>query len=276
MSSLIASLIAPLVIIFLLSGIRIAKEWERGVVLFLGRFKAVKGPGIFYVIPILESARIVDTRISTVAIETQETITRDNVSIKVNAVVWFRVSDAKSAVITIQNYSQAVYQFTATNLRNMIGVHSLDEVLKERQRINGDMIGVLNETINAWGIDIQKVEIKDIEIPEAMQRAMAMEAEAIREKRARIIKASAEFEASEQLAAASKVIIENPVALELRRLQMITEVGAEQNTTTIVMMPSDFISLAKEARELIENRNKDKRTSDRDKAEENENVKNAK
>lgn len=242
-------------VLFLLSGIRIANEWERGVLFFLGRLKGIRGPGIFYVIPILEFVKKLDLRTLTVAIESQETITRDNVSIKVNAVVWYKISDPKNAVINVQNYNQAIYQFAATNLRNMIGVHSLDEVLKERNRINKDMIGVLNETVINWGIEIDKVEIKDIEIPVGMQRAMAMEAEALREKRARIIKASAEFEASEQLAAASRVMLDNPISLELRRMQMITEVGAEQNTTTIVMMPSDIINLAKETSDFMKRRN---------------------
>lgn len=243
-------------VVLVLSSLRIASEWERGVVFFLGRLKQVRGPGLFYVIPIFESVRKVDLRTTTVAIDTQETITRDNVSIKVNAVIWYKVSDPTKALVKIQDFKQAVYQFTATNLRNMIGLHSLDEVLKERNKINTDLINILNGIVVEWGIEVDKVEIKDIEIPEGMQRAMAMEAEALREKRARLIKASAEFEASEQLAAASKVILDNPVALELRRMQMITEVGAEQNTTTIVMMPSDFVSLAKEANDFFHKKNK--------------------
>lgn len=239
---------------FLLSGIRIANEWQRGVLFFLGRLKGVRGPGLFYVIPILEFVKIVDLRTVTVNIEAQDTITRDNVSIRVNAVVWYKISDPTKAIVQVENFHQAVYQFTASLLRNMIGVHSLDEVLKERNRINQDMIGVLNETVSDWGIFVDKVEIKDIEIPEGMQRAMAMEAEALREKKARIIKASAEFEASERLAAASKVMLDNPISLELRRMQMITEVGAEQNTTTIVMIPSDILNLAKETSDMFKNR----------------------
>jgi regulator of protease activity HflC (stomatin/prohibitin superfamily) len=243
-------------VVLVLSGLRTAAEWERGVIFFLGRIKPVRGPGLFYIIPILESVRKIDLRTTTVAIDTQETITRDNVSIKVNAVIWYKVTDPIKALVTVENFRQAVYQFTATNLRNMIGQHSLDEVLKERNKINNDLINILNSTVIDWGIEVDNVEIKDIEIPVGMQRAMAMEAEALREKRSRIIKASAEFEASEQLAAASKVIIDNPVALELRRMQMITEVGAEQNTTTIIMVPSDFIGLAKEANDFFSNKNK--------------------
>lgn len=254
-----------LVIFLVLSSVRVASEWERGVIFFLGKLKDTRGPGLFFVLPVLETVRKVDLRTATVAIDTQETITRDNVSIKVNAVVWYKVADPAKAIVKIQNFGQAVYQFTATNLRNMIGLHSLDEVLKERNKINNDIIQILNDTVNGWGIEVEKVEIKDIEIPDGMQRAMAMEAEALREKRARIIKASAEMEASEQLAAASRVIVDNPVALELRRMQMITEVGAEQNTTTIVMMPSDFVSLAKEANDFFSKKNRSLRDADKDK-----------
>ncbi len=252
---LIIRIIAVLIILLILSGIRIANEWQRGVLFFLGRFRGIRGPGLFYVIPILEFVKMVDLRTITVTIEAQETITRDNVSIRVNAVVWYKIGDPAKAIINVENYSQAVYQFTASHLRNMIGVHTLDEVLKERNKINLDMIGVLNETVFDWGLLVEKVEIKDIEIPEAMQRAMAMEAEALREKKARIIKASAEYEASERLAAASKVMSDNPISLELRRMQMITEVGAEQNTTTIVMIPSDILNLVKETSEMFKHRN---------------------
>lgn len=243
------------ILLVALSGLRIANEWERGVLFFLGRLKAVRGPGLFYVIPVLEFVKKVDLRTVTVDIESQDTITRDNVSIRVNAVVWYKVVDPTNALIKVQNFHSAVYQFAATTLRNTIGVHSLDELLKERTHINLAMLDIFNETVATWGLDVEKVEIKDIEIPEGMQRALAMEAEALREKRARIIKASAEFEASEQLASASQVMVENPVALELRRMQMITEVGAEQNSTTIMLMPSDFVSLAKEASDLLSMKN---------------------
>jgi len=249
-------IVAVVIVVLAVSSLRIAAEWDRGVIFFLGRLKAVRGPGLFFVVPFLESVQKIDLRTTTVVIDTQETITRDNVSIKVNAVIWYKVIDPAQALVKIQDFRQAVYQFTATNLRNMIGQHSLDEVLKERNKINNDLINILNGAVADWGIEVDKVEIKDIEIPEGIQRAMAMEAEALREKKARIIKASAEFEASEQLAAASKVIIDNPVALELRRMQMITEVGADQNTTTIVMVPSDFIGLAKEANEFFNKKNK--------------------
>jgi len=247
----------PLVVVLAVASIRIASEWERGVVFLLGRYRGVRGPGLFFLIPIFETARKVDLRTKTVAIASQETITRDNVPIKVNAVVWYKVSDPAKSIINIQDFEQAIYQFTATNLRNMIGIHYLDEVLKERSKINSDIIGLLSTTAAGWGVEVDRVEIKDIEIPEGMQRAMAMEAEALREKRARIIKASAEQEASEQLATAAKIIVDNPVALELRRMQMITEVGAEHNTTTIVMIPSDYVSLAKEATVLFSKKNKE-------------------
>jgi regulator of protease activity HflC (stomatin/prohibitin superfamily) len=162
----------------------------------------------------------------------------------VNAVVWFRITEPDRAVIKVADYRSAIYQLSLTTLRNIIGQHMLDEVLKDRDKINDTLQKIIDEATDPWGIKVEMVEMKDVEIPESMQRAMAREAEALREKRARLIKAEAEEESSIRLAAASRQIIENPAALELRRMQMISEVGAEQNTTTIIMMPSDFVTLA--------------------------------
>jgi regulator of protease activity HflC (stomatin/prohibitin superfamily) len=163
----------------------------------------------------------------------------------VNAVLWYRIVEPFKAILEVADYRAAVYQVSLTSLRNIIGQHVLDEVLKERDKINEKLCGIVDETTDAWGIKIEMVEMKDVEIPQAMQRAMAREAEAIREKRARIIKAEAEMDASSLLAQASEKITRTPLALELRRMQMISEVGAEQNTTTIVMMPSEFVTMAK-------------------------------
>ena len=232
------------VVLFFLSGIRIAQQYERGVVFRLGWFAGIRGPGLYYLIPLIEWQRKIDTRTVTVAVEQQETITRDSVTVKVNAVLWFRVVDPAKAVLSVENYHMAIYQVALTGLRNIIGQHDLDEVLKERDKINGILKASLNELSSPWGTTVEIVEMKDVEIPLNMQRVMAMEAEAIREKRARIIKAEAELEASVKLSAAAAQITANPAALELRRMQMISEVGAENNSTTVIMIPSDFVSLA--------------------------------
>jgi regulator of protease activity HflC (stomatin/prohibitin superfamily) len=229
--------------VFIGCGLRIAQEYERGVVFRLGRFSSIRGPGLYWIIPLAERQLLLDLRTRTVAVEQQETITRDSVTIKVNAVLWYRIFDPERAVIAVQNYNAAVYQLALTSLRNIIGQHQLDSVLKERDAINETLRDIVDKTTQPWGIHIEMVEMKDVEIPEAMQRAMAREAEAIREKRARIIKAEAESEASEKLAIAARVIASNPAALELRRMQMVSEIGAEHNTTTIVLMPSEMVGM---------------------------------
>ena len=231
-------------IAFGLAGIRVAQEYERGVVFRLGRYNSVRGPGLYWIIPIIEWQRVLDLRTKTVQVEQQETITKDSVTIKVDAVLWYRIVDPMKAIIAVQNYNAAVYQVALTTLRNIIGQHLLDEVLKERDRINDVLRGIVDGATEAWGVEVEMIEMKDVEIPEAMQRAMAREAEAIREKRARVIKAEAELEASQKLADGARQMAEHPLALELRRMQMITEVGAEQNSTTIMLMPSDFVNLA--------------------------------
>ncbi|HML22987.1 MAG TPA: slipin family protein [Aggregatilinea sp.] len=234
------------VFVLFLSGLRIAAEYERAVVFRLGRYKGIRGPGLFWIIPLnIERARIIDIRTTTVGVEPQETITKDSVTIRVNAVLWFRVVEPERAVIAVNDYRSAVYQVSLTTLRNIIGQHVLDEVLRERDQINDTLKSLIDKATEPWGIEVEMVEMKDVEIPESMQRAMAREAEAMREKRARIIKAEAELDASAKLSEASRQIAQNPAALELRRMQMISEVGAEQNTTTIIMMPSDFVTLAK-------------------------------
>ncbi|GAA4338747.1 slipin family protein [Flaviaesturariibacter amylovorans] len=229
----------------LLSGIRIAQEYQRAIVFRLGRFQATKGPGIYWIIPLLERQQTIDIRTKTVDLEQQETITKDSVTIKVNAVLWFRVTDPRKAIIFVANYNQAVYQFAVTALRNIIGQHLLDEVLKEREKINSTLQRIVDAATEPWGIQIEMVEMKDVEIPEAMQRAMAREAEAIREKRARLIKAEAELEASIKLTQGAKQMEESPFSLELRRMQMLSEIGIDNNTTTVVLIPSDFTNMAK-------------------------------
>jgi regulator of protease activity HflC (stomatin/prohibitin superfamily) len=183
-------------------------------------------------------------RTRTIDVESQESITKDSVTVKVNAVVWLKIVDPVRSVVAVADFYSAAYQVALTSLRNIIGQHYLDEVLKERDKINSALQLVVDQATEPWGVKVEMVEMKDVEIPVQMQRAMAQEAQATREKRARIIKAEAEQEAAAKLAEAAIVIAANPLALELRRMQMITEVGAEQNTTTIVMMPSEFVTLA--------------------------------
>jgi regulator of protease activity HflC (stomatin/prohibitin superfamily) len=234
-----------LVIVVLLSGLRVAQEYERGVVFRLGRYRGLKGPGLYWIIPLnIERAVTVDIRTRTVSAEQQETITRDSVTIKVNAVLWYRITDAARSVIAVADAPAAVYQLALTGLRNIIGQHDLDEVLQERNKINALLREAIAGSTVEWGLEVQRFEMKDVELPAAMQQVMAMQAEAIREKRARIIKAEAELEASVKLSAAAAQITANPAALELRRMQMISEVGAENNSTTVLMIPSDFVSLA--------------------------------
>jgi regulator of protease activity HflC (stomatin/prohibitin superfamily) len=239
--------IAVIALVFvLLSGIRVAAEYQRGVIFRLGRYVGLRGPGLYWIIPLgIDRAVRIDIRTRTVSAEQQETITRDSVTIRVNAVLWYRVLDPAKSVIDVANAPDAVYQLALTSLRNIIGQHDLDEVLQERDRINHLLKdGIAPSTIR-WGLEVERFEMKDVELPEAMQQVMAMQAEAIREKRARIIKAEAELEASEKLAAASAQMAANPAALELRRMQMIAEVGAENNSTTVLMIPSDFVNLSK-------------------------------
>jgi regulator of protease activity HflC (stomatin/prohibitin superfamily) len=235
------------IVLFLVfvSGLRVANEYERSVIFRLGRLMGLRGPGLYWLIPLgIETQRKVDLRTMTVDMESQESITKDSVTVKVNAVVWLKIVDPVRSVVSVANYYAASYQVALTSLRNIIGQHVLDEVLKERDKINEALQLVVDQATEPWGVKVEMVEMKDVEIPISMQRAMAQEAQAMREKRARIIKAEAEQESSIKLAEASKVIAENPLALELRRMQMITEVGSEQNTTTIIMMPTEFVTMA--------------------------------
>lgn len=234
-----------LAVAFLLSGIRIAQEYQRAIVFRLGRFTGIRGPGIYWIIPFIERQQTVDIRTRTVDLEQQETITKDSVTIKVNAVLWFSVIDPGAAILKIADYRQAVYQFAVTSLRNIIGQHVLDEVLRDREGINKTLQQMVDSATEPWGIRIEMVEMKDVEIPEGMQRAMAREAEAIREKRARIIKAEAELEASVKLTQGAQIMSGSPMALELRRMQMLSEIGIDNNTTTVIMMPSEIMSMAK-------------------------------
>jgi len=239
-------LILILVVVFIaLTGFRIAQQYQRALVFRFGRYMSTRGPGLFWIIPFAEYVTIVDMRVLTDAVEQQETMTKDNVPIKVNAVIWYRVVSPDRAIIEVQDVRTAVVQTALTTLRNTIGQHTLDDVLKEREKLAVLLKERVDTVTEPWGVEIHAVEMKNVEIPESMQRAMAQEAEALREKRARIIKAEAEMEAARKLREAADEIMKTPASLELRRMQMLTEVGAEQNTMTIVMMPSEFVEAAR-------------------------------
>ncbi|OGX91738.1 slipin family protein [Hymenobacter coccineus] len=241
----------PVVLILLAFSLRIAQEYQRAIVFRLGRYAGTRGPGLYWLIPFLERQQTIDMRTKTVELEQQETITKDSVTIKVNAVLWFRVINPADAVIKVANFNQAVYQLAVTALRNIIGQNQLDEVLRERAHINGSLLQIVDAATEAWGVKIELVEIKDVEIPGSMQRAMAREAEAIREKRARIIKAEAELEASRKLTQGALEMEKSPIALELRRMQMLSEIGIDNNTTTVVLIPSEFTNAAKSFSQMV-------------------------
>lgn len=252
---MVTLLVLAVVAVILLSGVRIAQEYQRGVLFRLGRYTGLRGPGLFWIIPLnFERAVIIDTRTRTVSAEQQESITRDSVTIKVNAVLWYRIVDAAKSVIAVEDAEVAVYQLALTSLRNIIGQHDLDEVLQDRNTINGLLRENISGSTAPWGVEVERFEMKDVELPIAMQQVMAMQAEAIREKRARIIKAEAELEASRKLGEAAIQMANNPVAVELRRMQMVTEVGAESNSTTVLMIPSDFVTLSKSLSNYLQER----------------------
>ena len=224
---------------------RMAMQYERAVVFRLGRYNRTAGPGLYFLFPFIEWKTIVDMRTRTATVEPQETITRDNVPIKINTVIWQRTTNPKNAVVEVASVDNAVIQVALTTLRSVIGQHTLDDVLKEQDSIAHIIEAAVDKVTAPWGVKVERIQMKNVEIPESMQRAMAQEAEALREKRARVIKAEAERDAAALLRQAAVEIMQSPAGLELRRMQMITEVGAEQNTMTIVMMPSEFVSMAK-------------------------------
>lgn len=241
----IFGIIGFLLLVLALRSFGINQEYQRGVVFRLGRLIESKGPGWFWLIPVTDRVVKVDIRTITRALETQETVTRDGVAVRVNAVVWYRAVDASRVVTTVENWQSAVIQAAETGMRDAIGQSDLDQILKDRAGINKRLLEILSSTCLQWGVDIDAVELKDLDIPENMQRAIAKEAEAVREKRARIIKAEGESEASATLAAAAKTISDQPGALELRRLQTLSEIGVEHNSTIIAMFPTELLEAAR-------------------------------
>ncbi len=232
-------------LLFLLSGIRIVKEYERGVIFRLGRLVGARGPGIFYVIPIVESMVVVDLRTVTYDVPTQEVVTKDNVTVRVNAVVYYRVVDPEKAVTEVMDYRFATAQIAQTTLRSVIGQTELDELLSEREKINVKLQQIIDEATNPWGIKVTAVEIKDVELPEEMRRIMAMQAEAERERRAKIIRADGELQASKKLLEASKVLEQSKVAMMLRILQTLNEVASEQANTIVLPIPIEILEYFK-------------------------------
>jgi regulator of protease activity HflC (stomatin/prohibitin superfamily) len=229
-------------LILLFSAIKVVQEYERGVIFRLGRFVGAKGPGLFFIIPFIDKMQKVDLRTVTLDVPSQEAISRDNVTVKVNAVVYFRVLDPGNAIIQVEDYRRATWQIAQTTLRNVIGQSELDEILAQREKVNQELQQIIDEQTEPWGIKVSLVEVKDVELPSTMQRAMARQAEAEREKRAKIIHASGEFEASKTLAEAAYEIGKQPATLQLRYLQTLSEISAEKNSTIIFPLPIDTIA----------------------------------
>ena len=240
--SVILAIIVFIVLFVALSAVRVVQQYERGVIFVLGRLDGAKGPGIFLVPPFVSRMVKVDLRIITLTVPPQEVITRDNVTVKVTAVLYFRVMDPAAAVVNVMNFMQATTQIGQTTLRNVLGQSELDELLSQRNKINQDLQTIIDEHTEQWGVKVTAVEIKDIELPVTMQRAMAKQAEAEREKRAKIIHAEGELQASSQLAKAASVIGAEPSALQLRYLQTLTEIAVEKNSTIIFPLPMDLVT----------------------------------
>jgi regulator of protease activity HflC (stomatin/prohibitin superfamily) len=231
-----------LLVLFLISAIKVAREYERGIVFRLGRLlPEPKGPGLFILIPVVDRMVKVDLRTITLNIPPQEVITKDNVPARVNAVAYFRIVEPKNAIVQIENFMVATSQIAQTTLRAVLGQHVLDELLSERDKINSILQGIIDEATSPWGIKVSIVEVKDVEIPSSMQRAMARQAEAERERRAKVINAEGEFQASERLKDAALVIEEHPIALQLRYLQTLLELGSSQSTTIVFPAPLDLL-----------------------------------
>jgi len=245
MEAIVALIIVALVVIIVLmlitSAIRVVQQYERGVIFVLGKLTGAKGPGIFLVPPFITRMIKVDLRVVTLTVPPQEVISRDNVTIKVTAVIYFYVVDPVAAVVNVMNYMQATTQIGQTTLRNVLGQSELDELLSQRNKINRELQTIIDEHTERWGVKVTAVEIKDVELPASMQRAMAKQAEAEREKRAKIIHAEGEWQASAQLAKAAQVIGSQPATLQLRYLQTLTEIAVEKNSTIIFPLPIDLV-----------------------------------
>lgn len=243
MSELIAYLV-PIVLVLMIvaSAIRIVPEYQRGVVFFLGRFQSVKGPGLVLVIPAIQQMIRVDLRVITHDVPSQDVISKDNVTVRVNAVLYFRVVDPEKAIIQVENYNAATSQLAQTTLRSVLGKHDLDEMLAERDRLNRDIQEILDAQTESWGIKVSNVEIKHVDLNESMIRAIARQAEAERERRAKVIHAEGELQAAEKLLDAAEIISRNPAALQLRYLQTMADIGTTNSSTVFFPLPMDLFN----------------------------------
>ncbi|MFW6134458.1 MAG: slipin family protein [Elusimicrobiota bacterium] len=228
------------VVILFISAVRIVPEYERGVIFRLGRLVGAKGPGLFFVIPVVDKMIKISLRTVVLDVPVQEVITKDNVPVSVNAVCYFRVMDPAKSVVEVQNYVMATSQVSQTTLRSVVGEAELDEVLSKREKLNSKLQTIIDKATDPWGIKVSMVEIKDVQIPEQMQRAIAAQAEAERDRRAKIINAEGEFQAAEKIAAAAEIISKNPTGIQLRFLRTLTEIAAENNSTTLFPVPIEL------------------------------------
>lgn len=241
--SVVAPILLFVLIVFLVSAINIFREYERGVVFTLGRFWRVKGPGLVIIVPLIQQVVRVDLRTIVLEVPTQDVISRDNVSVKVSAVVYLRVVDPEKAIIQVVDFLNATSQLSQTMLRSVLGKHLLDDMLAERERLNLDIQQALDAQTDGWGIKVSNVEIKQVDLTESMIRAIARQAEAERERRAKVIHAEGELQASEKLFQAAKILAQEPQAIQLRYLETLTVIGADKNTTVVFPLPMDLISL---------------------------------
>ena len=238
--------IAPLIIIIvvlLFASIKVLNEYERGVTLTLGRFTGVKGPGLIFLIPGIQQMFRMSTRVVVLDVPPQDVITRDNISVKVNAVIYFRVVDPQAAVLNVENYMYATSQLAQTTLRSVLGQQELDDLLSNRDKINKNLQEILDQHTEPWGIKVSSVEVKNVDLPQEMQRAIAKQAEAERERRAKVIHAEGEFQAAQKLSDAAQIMAVNPTAIQLRYLQTLTEISVEKNSTIIFPVPMDLIKM---------------------------------
>ena len=240
-------LVLVLVLVFLFAAVKILREYERGVVFTLGRFTGVKGPGLIILVPFVQQMVRVDQRTLVLDVPTQDVISNDNVSVKVNAVIYFRVVDPSKAIIQVENYEQATSQLAQTTLRSVLGKHELDEMLSEREKLNSDIQVILDEQTDAWGIKVANVEIKHVDLDESMIRTIARQAEAERERRAKVINADGEFQAARKLVEAGEILSSSPEAMQLRYLSTLGVIGAQNNSTVVFPFPVEMMNMIKDA-----------------------------
>lgn len=234
-------LLALIVVIFIASAVKIVQEYERGVIFRLGRLVGARGPGLFFIIPIMEAMIKVDLRTVTLDVPSQEAITKDNVPVKVNAVVYFRIMNPENAIVQVENYLAATSLIAQTTLRSVLGQSELDELLAERDKINMKLQKIIDEQTDPWGVKVTNVEVKDVELPDTMKRAMAAQAQAERERRAKIINAEGEYQAAQRLSEAAAIMEKHPAAIQLRFLQTVASISSDKSSTVIIPVPIDLL-----------------------------------